>query len=227
MNYASNYNTNTVASAPADVRMDFIRKVYSLFFASLLVTVGVGAYGAQPGVASVLLPMLPVLLIADFICIIVLSFTRRTTGVNVALLYLFAGIQGAVLGPLLTLVSKVAPGVPAEAAILTIATFGGLSAYVWQSKKDFSYLGGMLFAGIIAMMVAGIVMWFVHSTLLHTIYCVVGIVIFCGYVLYDTSQILNRLGPDEAVAGAVSLYLDFINLFILILNLLMELNRRN
>jgi len=117
--------------------------------------------------------------------------------------------------------------VPAEAAILTIATFGGLSVYVWLTKKDFSYLGGMLFAGIIAMMVAGIVMWFVHSTLLHTIYCVVGIVIFCGYVLYDTSQILNRLGPDEAVAGAVSLYLDFINLFMLILNLLMELNRRD
>jgi len=50
---------------------------------------GGGAYGAQPGVASVLLPMLPVLLIAEFICIIVLSFTRRTSGVNVAL-YIFS-----------------------------------------------------------------------------------------------------------------------------------------
>ena len=109
----------------------------------------------------------------------------------------------------------------------SLATFGGLSLYALTSGKDFSYLGGMLFAGLIGLVVAGFVMFFVHSSLMSMVYSVVGILIFCGFTLYDTSVILNKLGEDEAVAGAISLYLDFLNLFLMIFNLLMELNRRD
>lgn len=227
MNYTEPYGGRTVAYAPPDVRAGFIRKVYHLFFVSLLVTVGVGYVAAQPGIRDGMLALLPVLLIAELVCGLVLAFVRRTTGVNVALLYVFSAIQGAVVGPLLTLVERVAPGVPAEAAILTVAVFGSLSLYVLYTGRDFSYLGGMLTAGIIAMIVAGIAMFFVHSSLAHTLYCLFGILLFCGYVLYDTSAIMHRLGPDEAVAGAISIYLDLVNLFWLILNLLMEMNRRD
>jgi len=227
MSFSGPYGDRTVALAPPDVRAEFIRKVYHLFFVSLLVTVGVGYVAAMPGIRQGMLALLPILLIAEIVCGLILAFVRRTTGVNVALLYVFSGIQGAVLGPLLTLVERVAPGVPAESAILTIAVFGGLSLYVLHTGRDFTYLGGMLLAGIIAMVVAGIVMFFVHSSLANTLYCVFGILLFCGYVLYDTSMIMRRLGPDEAVAGAISIYLDLINLFWLILDLLMEMNRRN
>ncbi len=215
-----------VAYAPANVRAEFIRKVYNLFFVSILVTVGVGAFCAQPTVAPAMLGMLPALLIGGFLIGIIMAFARWTTGLNVLLFYLYSAIQGAILGPVLTLLNQAAPGVPTQAAVLTAVVFGGLSLYAIQSGKDFSFLGGLLFAGIIGLVVAGIVMWFVHSSLLHTLYAFLGVLIFSGYILYDTSQIMKRLGPEEAIAGAISLYLDLLNLFWFILQLLMELNNR-
>jgi FtsH-binding integral membrane protein len=227
MQYGVPYSSGYVAYASADVRADFIRRVYNLFFVSLLVTVGVGWYCTQPSVLPAVTAMFPILIIGEFVCIIALMFARKTGNVSIGLLYLFAAIQGAIFGPVLMMANRVAPGVPAQAAVLTVATFGGLSLYAIQSRKDFSYLGGMLFAGLIALVVAGFVMFFVHMPLMSMIYSVVGILIFSGYVLYDTSNIMLRLTPDQAVVGAISLYLDLINLFWMILNLLMELNRRN
>jgi FtsH-binding integral membrane protein len=219
MNYGMTYNRGDfVANQPANVRADFIRKVYSLFFLSILTTVVVG-WLAIPYTGA-LLGLWPVLAIAGFACVIGLSFARRVPGLNTGLLFLFAAIQGAILGPLMALYEARFPGLPAEAGWITVAVFGSLTAYVFASKKDFSFLGGMLFVGLIALLVAGIVSIFVHAAWLSIVYSVVGVLIFSGFVLYDTSQIMQRLGPDEAVSGAIALYLDFLNLFMMILNLL-------
>jgi FtsH-binding integral membrane protein len=223
--YTTSYSS--VANAPAEVRVDFIRRVYTLFFLSVLVTIGVGAFCAQPALLPTMLSLRPVLMIAGLVCFIGMFFARRTTGLNIALLYLFAAIEGALLGPLMPLINQVAPGVPAQAAWLTGGVFAGLTAYVFQSRKDFSYLGGMLFGALIALLIAGILLFFIGSTLLHTLYCVAGVLIFCGYILYDTSQIIQHLAPDEAIVGAVELYLDILNLFLFILRLLMIFNSRD
>jgi FtsH-binding integral membrane protein len=82
----------------------------------------------------------------------------------------------------------------------------------------------MLWAALLALLIGGIVMMFVGSTLLHTLYCVIGILIFSGYVLYDTSQIIQHLEPGEEVTGAIELYLDLLNLFVLIMRLLAIFN---
>ncbi len=227
MNYSVSAPYGVVANAPAEVRADFIRRVYNLFFLSVLVTVGAGWFCAQPTMIEPMLRMRTLFLIGEIVCIIALFFTSRTPGVNVFLLYLFAAIQGALLGPLLVLVNHALPGIPAQAAVMTTAVFGGLSLYALQSRRDFSYLGGFLFVALIALIVGGIVMWFIHSSLLSMLYSVGGILIFSGYVLYDTSLIMRRLGPNDAVIGAINLYLDLINLFLFILQLLSELNRRN
>jgi FtsH-binding integral membrane protein len=200
--------------------MAFVRKVYGLFYMSLLVTVGVGWLCTQPAMLPVMTPLMLPLLIAGFVCIIALSFARRVSRLNVFLLYLFSAIEGAVYGPLLWLINQSAPGLPTSAAAMTVAVFGGLTVYVMVSKKDFSYLGGMLFIGLIALVVAGLVLMFLHSSMLGTLYAVGGVLIFSGYVLYDTSRIMQHLQADEAVSGAVSLYLDFFNLFLFILRLL-------
>src|SRR5579871_6473203 len=227
MNYTLSSSYGSVVAAPADVRADFIRKVYSLFFLSVLVAVAKGKFCAQPSVAPVLLASLPALLIGELVCILVLAFARRTSGLNVFLLYLFAAIQGAIFGPVLTMVNRVAPGIPAEAAILTATVFGGLTLYAIQSKRDFSFLGGFLFVGLLALIVTGIVLFFVHAALLQTLYTFGGVLIFSGYVLYDTSLIMQKLGPNDTVTGAINLYLDLINLFWFILRLLLEFNRRS
>lgn len=223
--YANTYGT--VADAPADVRAAFIRRVYGLFFVSVLVTIGVGAFCAQPPVAASLLPLLMPMLLVQLVLGIVMAFARRTAGWNIALFYLFSAVEGAIAGPLLSLVSRVAPGVPFEAAVLTGAVFAGLTLYALQSGKDFSFLGGFLFVGLIALLLAGFLLIFLHVQALYTLYCVAGVLIFSGYVLYDTSNIMRRLYPGEEVAGAISLYLDIINLFWLILQLLMDMQRRD
>jgi hypothetical protein len=172
-----------------------------------------------------MLAMMPLLAIGTFVCILVMAFARRAAGLNVFLFYLFAALEGAIVGPLLTLINQTAPGVPAEAAWITISVFGGLTLYTMQSGKDFSYLGGMLFVGLIGLIVAGIVMFFVHAAIMYTVYCLFGILIFCGYILYDTSRILLRLEPGDEIVGAISLYLDLLNLFWFILDLLTSLRR--
>ena len=85
MNYGIPYGGGIVANQSADVRADFIRKVYSLFFISLLVTVGVGAFAATN--AQAVMGFWPILMIAGIVCIIALSFARRVPGWNVALLF--------------------------------------------------------------------------------------------------------------------------------------------
>ena len=173
-----------VANQSADVRADFIKKVYQLFFLSLLVTVGVGAFTSQPAVLPTAFALMPVFLIAEFVCLIVMMFTRRAAGINTTLLYVFAGIQGAVFGPVLSMVDRYAPGIPLQAAVLTLTVFGGLTAYVLQSKKDFSYLGGFLFVALIAMLVGGLVMMFFHTALMSLVYSVFGVLLFP--VLFST-----------------------------------------
>jgi FtsH-binding integral membrane protein len=225
MNYQPQYMPGVVAYAPADVRAAFIRKVYHLFFVSILVTVGVGYFTGQ--IARTMLPLLMPLLIAGLVVGLIMGFARNTSGVNLALLMLYAAIQGAIAGPILTILNAIPQyeGVGLQAAVLTVAVFGGLSLYVLNTKRDFSYLGGFLFVAIIALLVGGIVLFFFRTPLLNMIYAAAGVLIFSGFILYDTSVIQQKLHQDQAVAGAISLYLDFIGLFWFILRLLMSLRR--
>lgn len=227
MNYNMPYMPQFVAQASPEVRSDFIRRVYGFFFLSLLVTVIVGYFTAQPTVMPIALGLSLPLMIGEFACLLGLYFARRIQGLNMLLFFGFSAILGALTGPALVMANAVAPGVPAQAAILTVATFGGLTMYAMQSRKDFSYLGGFLFVALIALMVASFVMFFIHSSFMSMIYSVAGVLIFSGFVLYDTSNIMLRLRPDETLIGAINLYLDFINLFWMILNLLMQLQRRD
>jgi FtsH-binding integral membrane protein len=230
MNYNSQYNspyvTQAVAHAPDYVRAEFIRKTYSLFFFSMLITVGIGWFCAQPSVLPAIIPLLIPLLIGGFVVGLVMAFTQRTPGLNLAMLCLYAAIQGAIAGPVLTIVNRYAPGIPVQAGLLTIAVFGGLTFYAITSKKDFSFLGGMLMVGLIGLIVSGLVMMFFHTSVMSMIYSLFGILIFSGFVLYDTSNIMQRMTPGMEVTGAIALYLDFINLFYFILRLLSEMNRR-
>jgi FtsH-binding integral membrane protein len=227
MNYDMPFGNRTVAFAAPDVKADFIRKVYQLFLVSILVTVGVGWYCAQPAVLPGVRAAAPVIYIALFVSGIAMAFMRRTSGLNIGVYMLFSALWGAAVGPLLVMVDRFAPGIPLQAATMTVAAFTGLSVYALTSKKDFSYLGGFLCASLLALIIGGFVLMFFHSSMLSLLYSIGGIVIFCGYILYDTSQIIHRLGPDEAVGGAISLYLDFINLFMFILRLLMTLQGRD
>ena len=223
-NHSSQFGYQFVSQAPGDVRADFVRKVYSLFYVSLIVTVLTGAFACQPDVLPAALGLRMPLLIVGLIVGFGMQFAQNVPGLNIGLLMAYSVIQGALLGPLLTLVERFAPGVPMQAGVITLAIFGGLSFYAITSKKDFSFMGGALTAGVIGLFVVGILLMFFHSPVVSLFYAGAGVVIFSGFVLYDTSQIMNKLAPNQVVGGAISLYLDFILLFMFVLRLLSELN---
>ena len=106
-----------------------------------------------------------------------------------------------------------------EAFILTSCVFGGLTAYVFMSKKDFSFIGGAL--SMITMIVFGISIIGVFMGGMPSIWSLVWVVLLGGWVLYDTSNILHHRRVDQYVAASVDLLVDFIFMFIHIAMLLM------
>ncbi len=216
---------NAVAMAPVSVRTSFIRTVYGILFSSLVVTIVAGVFAANA--ASAIMPLMPLLFVAYIVLGLIMAFVRRTTGVNIFLLYMFSGVLGLMLGPYLMAANQVAPGTPALAAALTFFLFGGLSLYTIISGINFSFLGGFLNMALIGLLIAGIFLIFFHIPFLSILYSLGGVLIFSGYVLYDTSNVMNRHSAEEPISAAIALYLDVINLFLFILQLLMDMNRRD
>ncbi|CAM9318519.1 unnamed protein product [Ectocarpus sp. 12 AP-2014] len=90
-----------------------------------------------------------------------------------------------------------------------MAVFLGLTLFTFQTKIDFSFLGGALFASIWVLMLWGVVMS-VFGFQQSYLYSLFGAIIFSLYILYDTSLLMNHLGYDEYIIASISLYLDIL-----------------
>ena len=104
--------------------------------------------------------------------------------------------------------------------------FGVMSGYGYFTKKDLSSMGQMMFVGLIAIVIASIVNIFIGSTVLQMVISALAIIIFLGLTAYDTQQIRESVSVDTSpaveVTGALTLYMDFINLFLNLLQLFGE-----
>ena len=115
----------------------------------------------------------------------------------------------------------------ARVFFITAGTFAGMSLWAYTTKKDLSGWGSFLFMGLIGIIIAMIVNIFLESSALQFVISVVGVLVFVGLTAYDTQNIKNEYAEhyDEetqgklAISGALRLYLDFINLFIMMLHL--------
>lgn len=107
-----------------------------------------------------------------------------------------------------------------QALVLTAAVFVALTAYTLTTKRDFSFLGAGLFAGLVILLVWSLMNMIFHFAFGRMVFSLFGAVLFSGYILYDTSQIIHNLTPDDYVEGAINLYLDIINLFLYLLEIL-------
>ena len=116
----------------------------------------------------------------------------------------------------------------ARVFFITAGTFGAMSLYGYTTKKDLSGWGSFLFMGLIGIIIASVVNIFLASSALQFAVSVIGVIVFVGLTAYDTQNIKNEYAEhyDEettgklAISGALRLYLDFINLFIMLLHLL-------
>jgi len=205
------------ASVSTTDRLAFIKKVYTL----LAMSMGSAAVGAYLGSGPLLLlvaPNMMLFFILQIALIFFASFAARKPGLNMVALFSFTTVSGLTLGPLLY---QVGPSIAAEAFALTAITFAGLSLYVVYSKKDFSFMSGFLMTGLIVLVVGGLLnMFFIQSGMMHFVMSGASVLLFSGFILYDTSNILRYYGTDEYVSATLALYLDVLNLFIALLSIL-------
>lgn len=212
----------TAAEATLQERLGFIRKVYSLFFAATLFAIG----GVLLGFAYEPFRMFALehpwlMLFAVLGGVFGASALRHKPGINLVALFGFTTLTGVMISPLLWYVSQTNPASILQAGVLTVGIFGGLTAYVFISNKDFSFLRGMLVTGLIVVILAGLLnMLIVGSTALGFATAAASLLLFSGFVLYDTSNIIRRYPTNEYVAGALDLYLDAFNIFLALIRLL-------
>lgn len=155
--------------------------------------------------------------------LVLLFVTLKKADSAAAIFWVFAftGMQGASLGYILNHYAGMAngPGLIMQALGLTSIIFVSLSAYALTTKKDFSFMGGFLFAGLLVMIGAMVINIFVGSSILFMAMNAGIALLMTGFILYDTSRIVNG-GETNYVRATISLYLDFLNLFISLLHLM-------
>ena len=138
--------------------------------------------------------------------------------------WIFAALMGLSLSWILLVYTGVSV---ARVFFITSATFGAMSLYGYTTKRDLTKLGSFLFMGLIGIIIASLVNIFLKSSMMYFIISILGVLIFVGLTAYDTQKIKNMYAATDsgeiigkkAVMGALTLYLDFINLFIMLLRL--------
>jgi uncharacterized protein len=139
--------------------------------------------------------------------------------------WVYAGLMGIGLTPILLLYTGASV---AQVFFVTAATFGAMSLYGYTTKRDLSGFGSFLFMGLIGIIIASLVNMFLQSSMMQWVISVIGVLIFTGLTAYDTQSIKESyyVGDDgamagkKAVMGALRLYLDFINLFLMLIRLM-------
>lgn len=137
--------------------------------------------------------------------------------------------SGAMLGPTIgTYVGLGMASTVGAAAVVTAVTFSALTAVVFLTGRNFGFLGKFLFIALIAFVVARFVGMFLGTSAGFQWWMAgIGAVLFCGFILFDTSSVVHFYGPNNMVVPAViALYLDILNLFLLVLQLLASRERR-
>jgi len=233
-----NYDRGNSVSPSADTRVSFfsgvMTRVYAWMTAALLLTAGVAIYTAHsPALLSIIFGS-NVTLIA--LCVIELALVIGVSwGINrlsptmaTTLFLVYSAINGLTLASIFFAYSI---GTIYQAFAASALTFGAMSLVGYTTKRDLSGLGGILFMALIGLIIASIINIFWANSTMDAIITYAGVFIFVGLTAYDTQKIKamsiaaeqygDAAAPRRvAVMGALSLYLDFINLFLYILRLL-------
>jgi len=164
-----------------------------------------------------------VVIFAPLAAILVMAFASNNfskSGLQL-FLYVFAGLMGLSFATIFAIYTM---GSIFTAFMGAGVLFGTMSVYGYFTKKDLTSMGQMMFVGLIAIIIASIINIFIGSTVMQMVISSIAIIVFLGLTAYDTQKIREMVSRDtetgrEEVMGALSLYLDFINLFLHLLQL--------
>lgn len=170
------------------------------------------------------------LVILELAMLIGAFLLRRRKAIGYTFLYTFTFISGITIYPIVAYYASAAgTEIVLLAGVTTTAVFGGLALYAAKTKRDLSFLGGILMAALLALIVISI--FNIFSPLSSTamlVYSFIGILVFSGYVLFDINRMKHHgVSAEEVPLMALNLYLDFINLFVNILRFFGILSSRD
>jgi len=209
----------------------FIQKVYGWMCGGLAVTGACAMYMASdPRMIMALVQnkiLFYGLIIAELGLVVVLSAWVQKMEVNMARLAFlsYAALSGVTLSVIFLIYTR---GSIANAFFLTGGMFGVMSAYGYVTKTDLTSMGNFMFMGLIGVILASVVNFWTRSPAVEWAVSILSVIIFTGLTAYDTQKIkalniIGNAGTDEdhkeAISGALTLYLDFINLFLSLLRL--------
>jgi len=218
---------NNVAGADKAIRMGFLRKVYGLLATQLTITTMIaGACLFTPQIKETIHAypgFVLVAFVASIGLLIALHIKRKESPLNLVLLALFTVVQAYTLGVVVTFYEV---SVVLQAFFLTCAVVAGLTAFTFQTKRDFSSWGAGLMAGLWILILGGFMQIFVGGEFTETAMAVGGALLFSGFIIYDTQMIMTRVSPEDYIIATIELYLDIVNLFIEILKILEKVNRK-
>jgi uncharacterized protein len=239
MSYNSPVNRNSWArpahGLASDVELEldlglrrYMLRVYNFMAGGLLVT-GLVAYAAvATGFYQQLAgtPLMWVVLLAPLGAVLLLGFRieRMTTGAAQATFWSYAALMGLSLAGIFLMYTGTSV---ARVFFISAATFGAMSLYGYTTQRDLSQLGSFLFMGLIGVVLASLVNIFVGSSALQFMISVIGVLVFTGLTAWDTQRIKevyvmsdpHDVLAKKALMGALALYLDFINLFVMLLQI--------
>ena len=219
--YDRNYAASREAGyAQETATVDFMKKTYQLLAASMIAAAA-GAYVTMPYAAAVFEYKWFIFGAELLVLFFGLGMTRGKPGLNLAMLFVFTFLTGVSLVPLLASIIGMGNGaLIGNAFLMTSVLFGALSLFAINSKSDYSSWGKPLFITLIVVIIASLVNYFLlQSPLMHIIITAGILLLFSIFTIYDTQNIANG-AYDSPVDAAVSLYIDFLNMFTAILQLL-------
>lgn len=210
---------------------DFVRSVYNWMAVGLALTGVVAFYVSNS-------PTLLKFLFSNPLLIFILIFgelglvfaisgmvNRMSASTATSLFVLYSGLNGVTISSIFLIYTRTSI---VSTFFVCAATFVACSIYGWTTKRDLTSFGGFLVMGLIGIIIASLVNMFIHSSAMSAIITYIGVFVFLGLTAYDTQRLKEMAltqpaGLDAgvirkgAILGALSLYLDFINLFLLLL----------
>ena len=227
--------TDTVVKTRAEVLVsDYVRSVYNWMGIGLALTGFVGYYVSTSENLIRLIFGNPLLLMVLIVVELGLVFgiagmvNRMSAGTATALFVVYSALNGVTLSSIFLVYVQTSI---VNTFFICAATFIACSIYGWTTKKDLTSLGGFMMMGLIGIVIASLVNLFLQSSSVNAIISYIGVFVFIGLTAYDTQKIKNMAMTQPAnldgavirkgaIVGALSLYLDFINLFLMLLSIL-------
>ncbi len=225
----------SVSQSEPNERAAFIRKTYAHLAGAVLAFIALETYMVNSPIAEMLLNVMAMrfgwlMILGGFIIFGRLASGLASGGASPTMQYvgltLYVILEAVIFAPILLIATVYSsPEVLPTAAILTLGIFGGLTLIVFTTKKDFSFLGGILKIGFMVAM-GLIVCAVLFGFNLGLVFSFAMVFLASGAILYDTSKILHNYGPQQYVAASLQLFASVALLFWYVLQIVMSFSRR-